>query len=58
MAKASRKAMLAAKQSKAIEKLDKMVEEVIEADIPDICPFGLPPLPNSLSDGPLSSHNR
>ncbi|XP_055906723.1 soluble guanylate cyclase 88E isoform X2 [Eupeodes corollae] len=54
--KAARKAMMAAKQSKAIEKLDKMVEEVLETDLPQFCPFSLPPLPNSLSESGICSH--
>ncbi|XP_055849735.1 soluble guanylate cyclase 88E [Episyrphus balteatus] len=56
--KATRKAMMAAKQSKAIEKLDKMVEEVLETDLPQLCPFSLPPLPNSLSESGMCSHGR
>jgi len=34
MSKAARKAFLAAKQTKAMEKLDKMIEELHEAGLP------------------------
>ncbi|XP_055377567.1 soluble guanylate cyclase 88E [Condylostylus longicornis] len=54
--KTNRKSVLARQQNKAIERLDKMVEEVIENDMPEFCPFSLPPLPNSRSDGGICSH--
>lgn len=45
-------------QTKALEKLDKMVEEILETDLPGMCAFSFPPAPpqkppNSKSDGHL-----
>ncbi|KAI8045755.1 hypothetical protein M5D96_001942 [Drosophila gunungcola] len=72
MSKAARKAFLAAKQTKAMEKLDKMIEEVHEVESQggggDLaaggCPLFLPPppqqqqrlMPSSISDSGLCSH--
>lgn len=56
--KTSRKTMIAAKQSKAIERLDKMVEEVSETDFSQLCSLRFPPLPNSLSDSSIRSQGR
>lgn len=59
LTRSAKKAMLNAKQTKAFEQLDKMMEEILEHDIPDLCPFkfGPPPKPpvSSKSDGNLST---
>lgn len=68
MSKAARKAFLAAKQTKAIEKLDKMIDRIQgqgngedDMDMEGGCPLFLPPPPprhmsNSISDSNICSH--
>lgn len=42
-----------AKQNKAFEQLDKMMEEILEHDLPGMCSFNFSPPPNSQSDGQI-----
>lgn len=55
LTRSAKKAMLNAKQTKAFEQLDKMMEEILEHDIPGMCTFKFgPPIrapTTSRSDG-------
>lgn len=55
LTRSAKKAMLNAKQTKAFEQLDKMMEEILEHDIPGMCTFKFgPPIKaptTSRSDG-------
>lgn len=55
MTRLAKKALLNEKQNKAYEKLDKMVEEIMDNDLPGMCSFNFAPPPqpptSSKSDG-------
>lgn len=55
LTKSAKRKILCAKQAKALEHLDRMVDEIYENDIPGICPISFSRLPpNSKSDGHLN----
>lgn len=56
--RAVKKDKLHNKQNKALEQLDKMMEEFMEADMPGMCPLSFAPPPNSRSEGNICNRLR
>lgn len=61
ISRAARKAFVNAKQSKTLEQLDQMMEDILENDIPGMCTFNFgisPKIPvNSQSDGNIATRS-
>lgn len=57
MSRLAKIAMLNEKTNKALEKLDKMVEDISVNDLPGMCSFSFRPPPCSRSDGHICNEN-
>ena len=55
LSRSAKKAKLKEKQTKAFEEMDKMMEDILETDLPGMCPFNFKP--PQKSKPPVSSQS-